>query len=112
MRFSSVSRRWRRYSTANRVVDASKEDVLVAEHLKEEAVERTPSHLMSSLASCPVSAAELFLVLVLFFLIHPGLVVVHSIPVYFRHVSFGEDGVGVDVLVALQMASSLPLDNL
>ena len=63
--------------------------MLVAEHLTKEAEERTPSHLMIFLPSFPLSAADLFLVLLLCFL-HPGLVVVHPVPVDFRHVSIAE----------------------
>ena len=50
------------YSAANRVLDASQEDVPVAEHLKEVGGERTPSRLVSLLLSSPVSAGELLLV--------------------------------------------------
>ena len=109
---SSVCRSCRLCSTANRVLDASKEDVLVAEDLKEEGGERTPSHLMSSLLSSPVSAGELLLVRLQMFRVNPAVVVVHPRYVDILHVSFAEDGVGGHVSGALQVASSLLLDDL
>ena len=97
------------YSIANRVLNASKDDVLVAEHLKEEGVERTSSQLMSSLASSLLRALELFLVLVLCFWIHPRPPVIPPRPEDFQHMILSEHGVLVEFLVALQMAISLLL---
>ena len=79
------------YNTAILKPDASQEDVLVSEHLKEEGGERTPSRLMSSVSSL-VSAGELLLVCSQLFRVHQPLVALHPRYVDLLHVSFAAPG--------------------